>query len=177
MSLMPNFSEIDNSVTRCYALQIIYYSKNQKAIQSVLQSDWSSDSAGSNDECRWGSLLLAEYGHEFSFDEISHRVLPQYLGYVVKRRGCKPEEVAAYAEILNRTMPDSYIKPDAISEVVAFHPEYVTKWMDAELRRNMIWDHHGFYESLCEVLSCWSNSLSKEKNFSGKCAQQPSSDS
>ncbi|MCI5159145.1 MAG: hypothetical protein D3906_12070, partial [Candidatus Electrothrix sp. AUS1_2] len=86
MNLLPHFSEIDNSFTRCYALQIIYRSKNQKAIQSFLQSDWSSGEAKSNDECRWGSLLLATYGHEFSFDEISRRVSVKRLGYVVKRR-------------------------------------------------------------------------------------------
>ncbi|MCI5159798.1 MAG: hypothetical protein D3906_15495, partial [Candidatus Electrothrix sp. AUS1_2] len=108
--------------------------------------------AKSNDECRWGSLLLATYGHEFSFDEISRRVSVKRLGYVVKRRGCKPEEVAVYAEILNRTMSDSYTKPDALAEVVAFHPEYVKQWVEGGFLHNKIWHHQFFYTSLCEVL-------------------------
>jgi hypothetical protein len=29
MNLLPELSEVDNSFTRCYALQIIYRSKNQ----------------------------------------------------------------------------------------------------------------------------------------------------
>ncbi|MCW5203734.1 hypothetical protein VU12_12450, partial [Desulfobulbus sp. US4] len=77
MSLLPEFSEIDNRFTRCYALQIIYRSKNKKAIQSVLQSAWSSDSAKSNDECAWGSWLLAEYGQKCPFIELSRRVSPK----------------------------------------------------------------------------------------------------
>jgi hypothetical protein len=95
--------------------------------------------------------LLAEYGRELPFSEISRRVSPKYLDYAVKKRGFKPEEVASYGEILNRNMPDGYVPTDVLTEVVASCPEYVSQWLDTE-RRNMIWHHQGFYESLCEVL-------------------------
>ncbi|MCW5204186.1 hypothetical protein VU12_14760, partial [Desulfobulbus sp. US4] len=112
---------------------------------------WSSDSAKSNDECAWGSWLLAEYGQKCPFIELSRRVSPKHLGYAIKKRGFKPEEVTAYGEILNRNMPDGYVPTDVLAEVVASCPKYVSQWLDTE-RRNMIWRHQGFYESLCEVL-------------------------
>lgn len=152
MSLLPELSEVDNSFTRCYALQIIYRSKNQKAIQSVLQSDWSSDSAGSNDECAWGSWLLAEYGQALPFAEISRRVSPKHLDYAVKKRGFKPEEVVAYGEILNLRMPDSHVQTDALAEVIKLCPEYVGQWVEAGVDHNMIRHRQFFYESLCEVI-------------------------
>uniref|UniRef100_UPI004056C0A2 hypothetical protein n=1 Tax=Candidatus Electronema sp. TaxID=2698783 RepID=UPI004056C0A2 len=152
MSLLPELSEVDNSFTLCYALQIIYRSKNQKAIQSVLQSDWSSDSAGSNDECAWGSWLLAEYGQKLLFAEISRRVSPNHLGYAVKKRGFKPEEVVAYGEILNLRMPDSHVQTDALAEVIKLCPEYVGQWVEAGIDHNMIRHRQFFYESLCEVI-------------------------
>ncbi|MCI5144086.1 MAG: hypothetical protein D3923_00845 [Candidatus Electrothrix sp. AR3] len=151
MSLLPEFSEIDNSFARCYALQVIFRSKNQKAIQSILNSDWSSASTDNNGECAWGSWLLAEHGQELPFTEISRRVSPKHLGYAIKKRGFKPEEVAAYGEILNRIMPDGYVPTDVLAEVIASCPEYVSQWIDL-LEPKMIWHHQEFYESLCEVL-------------------------
>uniref|UniRef100_UPI00405719D0 hypothetical protein n=1 Tax=Candidatus Electronema sp. TaxID=2698783 RepID=UPI00405719D0 len=152
MSLLPELSEVDNSFTRCYALQIIYRSKNQKAIQSVLQSDWSSGEAKSNDECAWGSWLLAEYGQALPFAEISRRVSPNHLGYAVKKRGFKPEEVVAYGKILNLRMPDSHIQTDALAEVIKLCPEYVGQWVETGVDHNMIRHRQFFYESLCEVI-------------------------
>jgi hypothetical protein len=155
MNLLPEFSKTDDSFIRCYALQIIYRSKNQKAIQSVLQSDWSSDSAGSNDECAWGSWLLAEYGQELPFDEILRRVSPSHLSYAVKKRGYKHEEIAVYGNILNSRMKkrsDNYIQENVLAKVIELYPKHVNEWIDVVLKNKVITHNTRLYRLLCEIL-------------------------
>ncbi len=150
MSLMPDFSKIDDNMLRADILEIIFRSKNQKAIHSFLNCDWSSENAARDDERHWGSYLLAEYGRELPFSEISRRVSVDILGYAVKKRGCKPEEVSAYGEILNWRLPDSYVQTDVLAEVIELYPEYIVKWLKDASR--LIWTQQFFCKSLCRVL-------------------------
>ncbi len=178
----------DNSFTQGYALELIFRSKNQQAIQSFLKSGWTSEEVKNNGERHWGSCLLAEYGQDLPFAEISRRVSIDLLGYAVKKRDFKPEEVAAYGKILYRNMPNGYMPTDVLAEVVASRPKYVNQWMDAELRREKIWRHQGFYESLCEVLLeqqpeqgeqlfWWLDNNNHHRRFDGKTVSFQAADS
>jgi len=101
-SLLPKFSKIDDSLTRRYALEIIYKSKNLTAINSVLQSDWKANQTENDFEKYWGSILLAENSGLLSFSDLLDRISIELLGHAISIRGNKVDEVLAYAEILHR---------------------------------------------------------------------------
>ncbi|WPD24953.1 MAG: hypothetical protein SD837_10380 [Candidatus Electrothrix scaldis] len=102
LELLPKFSEIDNNLTRWYALEIFTHTENQQGIQSVLNSEWCSAKVKGDFERYWGSRLLAEHGLDLPSSEILKRVSLQMLGYAVRKRGCKKEEVTGFGKALHQ---------------------------------------------------------------------------
>jgi hypothetical protein len=92
----------EQSIVRAMVLRIIFAAQAQSGRLAVIRGSWSWQSSLSDNENRWGSLILCEYGSELPFSDIAYRVHPLYLGHAVNRRGCRPEEVAAYAEMLHQ---------------------------------------------------------------------------
>lgn len=95
-TLLP-LMEYKNSLIRSSILRIIYFIKDDSAIATIVNSAWAWDAEFSEPENRWGSLLLSEYGTYLSYTELRSRIHPIYLGYAVRHRGMKPEEVNQYA--------------------------------------------------------------------------------
>ncbi|CAK8712104.1 MAG: hypothetical protein CDV28_10229 [Candidatus Electronema aureum] len=112
MELLPEFSEIDNRFARIHhALELFTCTKNKQGIQSILKSNWGSAKAGSDFERYWGSRLLAEHGLDLPFSEILERVSLQLLGYAVKKRDCKNDEIAAYGKTLHQLWHSVAMQP------------------------------------------------------------------
>jgi hypothetical protein len=86
------------------AFKITANANDSRVGQAVVDTDWTSD----NDDHRhlesWhGSWCLATFGNKLPFDELRARIQPELLGYAIKRRGNRPDEINAYAETIDRT--------------------------------------------------------------------------
>lgn len=92
-----NLLQGDNSIIRYLCLEIIYNTNDHVAANAVLESAWKIDSGNCDYENDWGSILLAHFAKHISFEEIADRISLRWLGYAVKQRGNRPEEVAEYA--------------------------------------------------------------------------------
>lgn len=92
----------DESFVRAMALRVIFASKVETSLNAVVHGSWTWHSSSHDQENSWGSLILCEHGSHLSFSDIARRIHPVYLGYAVRYRGNKSDEVAAYAEMLHR---------------------------------------------------------------------------
>lgn len=101
--LLARFGEFD-SVARGYCIEIFINSGDTEAAQQVIAAGWHTRSGRDNFmENSRGSILLAEFGKELPFDDLASRVSPEWLGYAVKKRGYRPDEVATYTQLLDAT--------------------------------------------------------------------------
>lgn len=98
--LLP-FLNHDDSIIRSSLFKIMHMIESKECIAALLGSQWSWDSSFCDRENRWGSLLLCEHGGSLSYSELRDRIHPVYLGYAVKCRGSRDEEVNRYAEDLD----------------------------------------------------------------------------
>jgi hypothetical protein len=91
-----------DSIIRFNCIEIICRTDDELAAQSVIKSGWKASIDGQCElEKEWGSILLGRFGLDLSFEELASRILPVWIGYAVKVRGCKPVEVEAYAQLLH----------------------------------------------------------------------------
>jgi hypothetical protein len=95
------FLECNDTVIQSLALEIIFKSSDLETKCYVRNSEWAWSLSNGPEENYWGSLLLSDIGTDLPYREIRARVHPCYLGYAVKMRGRKNEEVSQYAEDIN----------------------------------------------------------------------------
>lgn len=101
--LLARFGEFD-SVARAYCMELFINSGDAEAAQHIFASGWRVRRGRDNlMENSQGSILLAEFGKELPFDDLVSRVSPEWLGYAVKARGYRLEEVARYSQVLDAT--------------------------------------------------------------------------
>lgn len=100
-AIIKLFTERD-SIIRYGCMEIICRTDDGLAAQSVIESGWKATIDGQCDrEIDWGSILLSRFGLNLSFGELTSRISPVWLGYAVKARGNRPEEVEEYAQLLH----------------------------------------------------------------------------
>lgn len=110
------FLECNDTVIRSLALEIIFKSSDLETKWYVRDSEWAWNASDGPEENYWGSLLLSEFGTDLPYREIRARVHPCYLGYVVRMRGCKSEEISQYAEDINTVWKNVSEKGPALPE-------------------------------------------------------------
>lgn len=93
---------VGESAVRGLCMEIFCNTSDESATQTVIAGGWAASPAK---ECHYeayhGSVLLARFGQALPFGELSRRISPELLGYALGERGCRPEEVGAYAELLD----------------------------------------------------------------------------
>lgn len=92
-----------DALVRYLAFILTYRAGLESAARAFSTTEWR---AGTVDgrlplEDHWGSLVLARWGTDLSYDELRDRVAPTYLGEAVSARGFRPAEVSQYAEDLD----------------------------------------------------------------------------
>lgn len=92
-----------DALVRYLAFMLIYRAGLESAGKALSATEWR---AGVVDgrlppEDHWGSLVLARWGRDLTYDELRERVAPTYLGEAVSARGFRPNEVTLYAEDLD----------------------------------------------------------------------------
>ncbi len=102
-SIVPLLNH-EHAFVRSLVLELVYRTKEESAINSVVRGEWHWDSSDDGFQNHWGSLILCEYGESLSFDEICRRVPPNYLGYAIMHRGYKQHEVQTYAALIHQLM-------------------------------------------------------------------------
>ena len=116
--LLTHFDEFD-TVARGCCLQIFVNTVDAEAAQHIIASGWRArDGRESFLENSWGSLLLVEFGKDLPFDDLAKRIDPEWLGYAVKKRGYRAQEVATYAKLLDviwRSISARTLPPEAES--------------------------------------------------------------
>ncbi|MSM38675.1 MAG: TIR domain-containing protein [Geobacter sp.] len=95
-SLLKLFQS-DNSIIRYLCIEIICNTNDQLAAQKIIGSGWKIHGENCDYENGWGSILLARFANDISFEELACRISLKWLGYAVKERGNRQEEVADYA--------------------------------------------------------------------------------
>lgn len=100
-NLLARFGRFD-TVARGYCLEVFVNTGDADAAQRIIATGWSACAGRENFlENSWGSILLAEFGRDLPFDELAGRIGSEWLGYAVKKRGYRAEEVAAYGKLLD----------------------------------------------------------------------------
>lgn len=92
----------EDSIVRSKVLELTYQIKTSHAIDRVVNSNWSWNASRASFENHWGSLVLCEHGNTLTFEEVSRRIDPSYLGYALTCRGKIAHEVKQYAELLHQ---------------------------------------------------------------------------
>jgi hypothetical protein len=101
--LQTLFWELD-TIARGFCLQIFVNTGDVDAAQHIMNSGWQPRDGRENHwENSWGSILVIDNGKDLPFHDLYTRISPEWLGYAVEKRGFRPEEVAAYADVLNAT--------------------------------------------------------------------------
>lgn len=87
----------NNPIIRYLCFEIICSTNDQTAANAVLESEWKADCDNCDYENEWGSILLAHFAKHISFEDLAGRILLRWLGYAVRERGNRSEEIAGYA--------------------------------------------------------------------------------
>lgn len=99
--ILTIFAEGDSVIRYC-CMEIICQANNHSAADSIIASGWR---VGQGEQCPfemdWGSILLSRFGQTLPFTELVVRISPKWLGYAVKKRGNKPDELEVYAQLLH----------------------------------------------------------------------------
>lgn len=90
----------DDSIVRSKVLELTYLIKSPKGIDLVINGNWTWNESTETFENHWGSLVLCEHGKSLTFEQVSRRIDPTYLGYALTCRGTISHEVMQYAQIL-----------------------------------------------------------------------------
>jgi hypothetical protein len=91
-----------DEIVRSKVLELTYKIKDTDAINRVVNGSWTCDVSSQGFQNHWGSLILCEHGQALTFDELSRRVDPSYLGYAVTSRGNDTYEVQQYADLVHQ---------------------------------------------------------------------------
>lgn len=92
----------EDGIVRSTVLELIYETKDADAVNAFIQGGWAWNPSNVGYQNHWGSLILCEHGGSLPFNELCRRVPSSYLGYAIKQRGYKRDEVRAYAELIHR---------------------------------------------------------------------------
>jgi hypothetical protein len=92
------FLNHEDSLVRSFVLEIAYFTQDEKIIKAFLKDEWAWSESFNDRENHWGSLLLCKHGNALTYSELRNRVHPTYLGYAVKCRGMKDNELNQYAK-------------------------------------------------------------------------------
>uniref|UniRef100_B8HS68 NACHT domain-containing protein n=1 Tax=Cyanothece sp. (strain PCC 7425 / ATCC 29141) TaxID=395961 RepID=B8HS68_CYAP4 len=118
------FLKHEDSMIRGTILQILYFFKDEKIVESFINGEWAwqIDKYQHWQETHWGSLILCEYATHLPYSNLRHRVHPNHWGYAVQRRGMIDEEVKQYSEdlqniwvSLNTKIPDLPVETPSLS--------------------------------------------------------------
>lgn len=102
--LVPLLKSPDTLV-RFLALRVIFLGGVASAGRSIVQGEWHTtgrDGIGQKED-HWGSLVLAKWGTDLSYDELRARIAPMYIGRALSARGFPKEEVRRFADDLDET--------------------------------------------------------------------------
>lgn len=154
--VVPLLNHQDN-VVRSLVLKLIYGAKEETAINSIVRGEWRWVPSDDGFQNHWGSLILSEYGESLPFDEMSRRISPNFLGYAVTRRGNKPGEIQAYAELVHQLwLRLGANGPDLPVDLPAFNVELSAL---GEVQRVSRWSLAGNFSSssitLIDPYSTW----------------------
>ena len=119
--------QVGDSVVRALCLEIFANTGDQKAARRVIQQGWHTQAGCERElENHRGSILLACYGQELDFTELSSRIDPEWLGYALSKRNHPEQDLAAYAGLLDGVWhtiaaqagtPDEYLLRHVVLEV------------------------------------------------------------
>lgn len=102
-----------DTMVRAYVLKIVYLSKHQQGIKTILGSNWAWNGSINDKENYYGSLLISEHGSSMPYTELHTRIHPLYIGYAVNARGAANEEIEQYAEDIDKIWQSLYLRsPD-----------------------------------------------------------------
>ncbi len=102
MSAIFSLISHKDSLVRSLSLQLLYSHGTEKDIESFIQSQWAWKQDYSELENYWGSLILAEYGSNLSYDELRCRAHPLYLGFALVQRDDDKDVINQYAEDIHK---------------------------------------------------------------------------
>jgi hypothetical protein len=102
-SLIASFATDPDDSTRAAALQTVLRTGDGLAAHSVIRGGWQWSRGRHGEENLFGSLLLAEFGHELSYDELRQRIDPALLGVALAHRGHRAGEVERFALEIDNT--------------------------------------------------------------------------
>ncbi|MCK4763316.1 MAG: hypothetical protein KAW12_14050 [Candidatus Aminicenantes bacterium] len=94
------FSHSDNHI-RNDSCWTFFKSENMKLMVDFISGGWAWKKENSSGENHVGSLILAEYGKDLSYEELRRRISLGALGFAVIQRGLKEDEFNKYIEDLN----------------------------------------------------------------------------
>jgi hypothetical protein len=111
----------DNSIIRYLCLELIGNSNDQLCFaRKVIENGWRANAENCDYENAWGSVLLARFAKEISFAALADRISLQWLGYAIKERGNRSDEIADYALRLH-TIWTRIAKPTDSVETILRH--------------------------------------------------------
>ena len=106
IAILPQLLPIQDSHIQYYVLKLLHTLKIQPTIHEFIHSGWKyidHVSKGCNNG-HYGSLILAEYGLELKFDELMQRISLSHVGYAIKKRGSKVEELSSYIHAITKML-------------------------------------------------------------------------
>ena len=156
---LERFFYHSNPDIRTEVFVIVFESEDINLIESFIKSGWNWKKENPKIKKHVGNCILAEYGQKLPYDELKTRIHPNFLGYAVRQRGLKKDEVNKYAEDLHHvwedvvkskltTKKDSDKKENIktltsgnkwfaefddysfLREVIKVRPDLVQKWID-----------------------------------------------
>lgn len=133
--VLQHFTAGDRAV-RGFCLSLVFHTRDQSAADTIIAQGWRCTGEGSHwREDIWGSLLLCHFAVDLPYLELAGRIAPEWWGYAVAQRGHRAEDLAAYAQLLDRTWRHIAGLPDAVDR--EGHAPKVDVRMDQGLRMDM----------------------------------------
>lgn len=109
-----------NKHIRFHAMQLIYHLENTALINDFIKSGWSYTSCIDDNPNigHYGSLILAKYGLHVNFDGLANRINLTHVGFAIKSRGLKAEELSKYAQLINDMLDTIDISDDELEKKI-----------------------------------------------------------
>jgi len=140
-NIVPLIEHEDKTI-RAFTLQIIYEAREKHSSQIIINGSWKWEPKIDVQEGHWGSLLFCEQGEIIPFEDLRNRIHPNFLGYAIKHRGKRKEEIQKLVEIINEDMAQvsnspfgvkiTY-DPDDLEMIFELYPEVISQWADKVL--------------------------------------------
>ncbi len=97
---LSSFLSHPDSWIRTLSMKILYQMGDSSSLESFVHGSWSYSNKYWHQENDWGSLILCHYGSPITYHDLRNRIHPSYLGYAVKQRGVKHDEIKQFASDL-----------------------------------------------------------------------------